>query len=535
MQSGGIQQVELVFLLLLLFVAVFGYLAQKLRLPYPIVLVIAGTLLSFIPGIPKISLNPDLIFLVVLPPLLYSAAWLTSWREFSYNLISILSLAFGLVGFTVFGVAAGTHWLLPGFDWRIGFVLGAVIAPTDALAATSIGKRVGLPRPIVDVLEGESLVNDASGLLALEFGIAMVVRNQQPTVSEGFLRLGYLIVVGIVVGLLAGWIVYHVEKRIEHAPIEIALSIFVPYAAYLTANSMNASGVLAVIACGLFLSRKSSEFFSPTVRLQVLAVWDSLTFILNGLVFVLIGLQLPYVLAGIREYSLRQLLLYGALFSVFVIILRIVWVFPGTYVSRLIRSHILHQKRFFPKARGILIVGWTGMRGVISLAAAIALPQTLENGQPFAQRNLIIFLTFSVIFVTLVLQGLTLPALVRALGFAATSERNEEEESARREMLQAALAHLRASRDKHGEEFSVVYDDIENHYEHRLHAVSGEEAQEPGDSAKHSKHTRLVREMLIVERQTALRLRNENRINDETLRQLERELDLRESNPDHAL
>ena len=309
MQNGGIQQVELVFLLLLLFVALFGYLAQKLKLPYPIVLVIAGTLLGFVPGIPKISLNPDLIFLVVLPPLLYSAAWLTSWREFSYNFVSILFLAFGLVGFTVFAVAYGIHYLLPDFDWRVGFVLGAVIAPTDALAATSIAKRVGLPRAIVDVLEGESLINDASGLLALEFGIAMLIRNDQPTVSEGFFRLAYLIIVGIAVGLVAGWIVYRIERRIEHAPIEIALSIFVPYATYLTANSMKASGVLAVIACGLFLSRKSSEFFSPTVRLQAFAVWDSLTFILNGFVFVLIGLQLPYVLAGIHEYSMRQLLL----------------------------------------------------------------------------------------------------------------------------------------------------------------------------------------------------------------------------------
>jgi Na+/H+ antiporter len=535
MQNGGIQQVQLVFLLLLLFVALFGYLAQKLKLPYPIVLVIAGTLLGFVPGIPKISLNPDLIFLVVLPPLLYSAAWLTSWREFSYNFISILFLAFGLVGFTVFGVAYGVHYLLPDFDWRVGFVLGAVIAPTDALAATSIAKRVGLPRAIVDVLEGESLINDASGLLALEFGIAMVIRNDQPTVSEGLFRLTYLIVVGIAVGLLAGWIVNRIERRIEHAPIEIALSIFVPYATYLTANRMNASGVLAVIACGLFLSRKSSEFFSSTVRLQAFAVWDSLTFILNGLVFVLIGLQLPYVLAGIHEYSIRQLLLYGAIFSVFVILLRMSWIFPGTYIARFVRSSIFHQKRVFPRARAILIAGWTGMRGAVSLAAAIALPQMLGNGQPFAQRNLIIFLTFSVIFVTLVLQGLTLPPLVRALGFASTPERNEEEESARRQMIQTALAYLRTSREAHEDEFAAVYDDLENHYGHRLHALSGEETEQPADSANHRKHTELVRELLAVERQTAVRLRNENRINDDTLRQLEHELDLRESSPDQAV
>jgi Na+/H+ antiporter len=533
--GGGIQQVELVFLLLLLFVALFGYLAQKLKLPYPIVLVVAGTLLGFVPGIPMISLNPDVIFLVVLPPLLYSAAWLTSWREFSYNFLSILFLAFGLVGFTVFGVAYGIHYLLPDFDWRVGFVLGAIIAPTDALAATSIAKRVGLPRAIVDVLEGESLINDASGLLALEFGIAMVVRNQQPTVSDGLFRLTYLIVVGIVVGLIVGWVVFRVEKYIENAPIEIAFSIFIPYAVYLTANKLNASGVLAVIACGLFLSRKSSEFFSPTVRLQAFAVWDSLTFILNGLVFVLIGLQLPYVLAGIHEYSMRQLLLYGALFSVFVILLRMAWIFPGTYIARFIRSSILHQKRVFPKPRAILIVGWTGMRGAVSLAAAIALPQMLSNGQPFAQRNLIIFLTFSVIFVTLVLQGLTLPPLVRALGFASSPQRNEEEDSARRAMLRAALAHLRASRKTQGEKFSVVYDDLENHYEHRLRAVSEEEGEQHDDAGNHQKHTALIRELLAIERQTAIRLRDQGLINDDTLRQLEHELDLRESSPDQAV
>jgi Na+/H+ antiporter len=472
---------------------------------------------------------------VVLPPLLYSAAWLTSWREFSYNFISILFLAFGLVGFTVFGVAYGIHFLLPHFDWRVGFVLGAVIAPTDALAATSIAKRVGLPRAIVDVLEGESLLNDASGLLALEFGIAMVIRNDQPSISEGLFRLAYLIVVGIAVGLVAGWIVTYIEKYIDHAAIEIAISIFIPYATYLTANRLNASGVLAVIACGLFLSRKSSQFFSPTVRLQAFAVWDSLTFILNGLVFVLIGLQLPYVLAGIQEFSMRQLLLYGAIFSAFVILLRMIWIFPGTYIARFVRSSILHQKRVFPKARAILIAGWSGMRGAVSLAAAIALPQMLDNGQPFVQRNLIIFLTFSVIFVTLVLQGLTLPPLVRALGFASTPQRNEEEESARREMIQAGLVHLRTSREAHDNEFAAVYDDLENHYEHRLHAVSQEETAESGDSAKHQKHTELVRELLVVERQTAVRLRNQNRINDETLRQLEHELDLRETSPDHAV
>lgn len=530
MDGSSIRAVELVFLLLLLFVVVFGYLAQKLRLPYPIVLVVAGTLLGFAPGIPSIKLDPDLVFFVVLPPLLYSAAWLISWRDFSYHMVSILLLAFGLVGFTVFGVAAVAHWLFPGFDWRLGVVLGAVIAPTDALAATTIAKRIGLPKQIVDILEGESLVNDASGLLALEFGIALVVNNQAPTLSVGILRMAYLVVVGIAIGLISGWIVDRVERRIDHAPIEIAISIFVPYATYLTADAAHSSGVLAVVACGLFLSRRSSEFFSPSVRLQAWAVWESLTFILNGLVFVILGLQLPYILGAIHDFTLPHLVVYGFLFSVLVILLRIIWVFPGAFLAQFIRSHLLHQQHYKPTANGILIVGWTGMRGVIALAAALALPEVMENGQAFPQRDLIIFLAFSVILVTLVLQGLTLPPLVRALGLAVVPGPDSEEEAARREILQAALAHLENARAKDEGQFEPLYDDLRGHYETQLTALS-EDRQEEMESATayHHKHERLVRDLLRVQRQTAVRLRNEDHINDEVLRKLERELDLREA------
>jgi CPA1 family monovalent cation:H+ antiporter len=530
MNGGTIHEVEIVFLFLLLFVVVFGYLAQRLRLPYPIVLVIAGTLLGFVPRIPSIKLDPDLVFFVVLPPLLYSAGWLTSWREFSYNLVNIMLLAFGLVAFTVFGVAAGAHWLFPGFDWRIGFVLGAVIAPTDALAATTIAKRIGLPKRIVHLLEGESLVNDASGLLALEFGIAMVYSNQAPSVSAGLWRLAYLIVAGIAVGVITGWIVDRVERQIDHGPIEIAISIFVPYAAYLTAEFFRSSGVLAVVVCGLYLSRRSSEFFSPSVRLQAWAVWDSLTFILNGLVFVILGLQLPHILGAIHDYSMRQLLLYGGLFSGLVILLRMVWAFPGAVLAHLIRTRILHHKDLVFIPKGVLIVGWTGMRGVVALAAAISLPQVLENGQPFVQRDLIIFLAFSVIFVTLVLQGLTLPPLVRALGLAGTDGRNIEEESARRQMLEAALAYLHRSPEQDGPELEAFYEDLAGHYQHRLAAISAEDDNEnTGTITDHRRHQQLVRESLRVERQTAVRLRNERQINDDTLRELERELDLRET------
>src|SRR5690242_9606777 len=259
MAGVGVHAVELVFLLLLLFVVAFGALARKLAVPYPIVLVIGGLLLSLVPGIPRVTLNPDIVFFVILPPLLYSAAWLTSWREFSYNLVSILFLAFGLVLFTVLGVAFAGPWLVSGFDWRMGFVLGAVVAPTDAIAATSIARQIGMPKRIVDILEGESLVNDASGLLALEFGVAMLVRGETATISGGVERLIYLTAAGLAVGLLIGLIVNWVERRIDHGPIEIALSIMVPYVAYLAADRIHASGVLAVVACGLYLSRKSAS------------------------------------------------------------------------------------------------------------------------------------------------------------------------------------------------------------------------------------------------------------------------------------
>lgn len=526
----GIHGIELVFLLLLLFVVLFGALAEKLKTPYPIVLVIAGLLLSFIPAIPRITLSPDLVFLVVLPPLLYSAAWSTSWRDFRYNMVSIFSLAFALVGFTVVAVAKVTPWLLPEFDWRMGVVLGAVVAPTDAIAATSIARRVGLPKRVMDVLEGESLVNDATALLALDFGLAMLAGGPVPTVSSGVTKLLYLVIVGIGVGLVLAEIVHGIEHKIDHAPIEVALSILTPYAAYLAAESLHASGVMAVVTCGLYLSRKSSHFFSPDVRLQAWAVWESLTYVLNGLVFVLIGLQLPYVLEAIRGIGKTSLFLYAASFTVFLILLRMVWVFPGAHFSYFIRRRLLHQREGTPRARQIFIVGWTGMRGVISLAAALALPQMVA-GRPFMQRNIIIFLAFSVILVTLVLQGLTLPPLIRALGMSGLGDTEEEEKQARRTILQAALTFLETARKADGQsEFDGIFDDLEEHYRHRLTVLGDDPTGADGYGPNHyRRHIDLSRDLLKVERSTAVQLRNEGRINDELLRKFERELDLEDS------
>ncbi len=284
--TSGVEGASAVFLVLLLFVVVFALLARRLHTPYPIVLVVAGLALSLVPGRPTIELNPDVVFYVVLPPLLYAAAWATSWREFSHNLVSIVSLACGLVTFTIVGVSVVAHWLFPGFDWRLGVILGAVVAPTDAIAATAIATRIGLPRRIADLLEGESLVNDATGLLAVEFGLALAMGNESPTVAAGLLRFGYLVVGGLGVGVVVAAAVDWLERRIDDGPIEIAISLLVPYAAYLGAETIHASGVLAVVACGLLLSRRSAEFFSPSVRLQIYAVWSAIVFILNGVVFV---------------------------------------------------------------------------------------------------------------------------------------------------------------------------------------------------------------------------------------------------------
>jgi len=526
MSGLTLQTTQIILLILLLSVVAFAALARKLQTPYPIILVIGGLVLGFVPGMPKVPLDPELIFFVVLPPLLYSAAWNTSWKDFRHNLVSIALLAIGLVAFTVLAVAVVAPFLLPGFDWRIGFVLGAVVATTDSIAATSIAKRIGLPKRIVDLLEGESLVNDATGLLALEFGTALVVYRQNPTITSALWQLVYLSVTGIVVGLLLGRIVEWVELRIDDGPIEIAISIFVPYSAYLAGELIHASGVLTVVTAGLYLGRKSSRFFSPSVRLQSNAVWNALTFILNGLVFVTIGLQLPYVLGEIRGLQRTELLMYGGLFSAFLILLRLLWTFPAASVAYLIRTRVLHQDETWPGPRQVFVVGWTGMRGVIALAAAISLPQMLANGTGFPQRSLIIFLTFSVILVTLILQGLTLPPLIRMLGLAGERGTECEVDEARRLVLEAALKYLDESRGESSGS-SEVYDDLAQHYRHRLASLECiPDHIYPHSPDQDARYLDVSRDVVNVERETVLRLRHEGRISNEIWREIERELDL---------
>jgi monovalent cation/hydrogen antiporter len=539
MQAVGlIHNVELVILLLMIFVTALAAMAKKWQTPYPIVLVIGGLLLSFIPRVPHVVLDPDMVFLVILPPLLFSAAYETSWRDFRFNLVSITMLAFGLVGFTVVGVAFAAPWILPGFDRRMGLVLGAVLSTTDAIAATAIARRVGLPKPITDVLEGESLVNDATGLLALEFATVLLVSGRTLGVGQSVLHLAYLVFGSIAIGLLAGVVIHLFIRRIEDAAIEITISLIAPYFAYLAAETAHASGVMATVACGLYLGHKSSLYFSTGARLTGKAVWDTLTFILNGFVFILIGLQLPYILPRLRAEGIARLEVYGLVLSVLLIALRLIWMFPGAMVANIVRRKLLHQNVPMPNPRAVFIVGWTGMRGVVALAAAISLPLVLDNGDPFPQRDLMIFLTFSVILVTLVLQGLTLPPLIRRLGLSGNSGRHAGEQQARQAMIGAAIAYLEQSRDIDDDGLGPMYDDLIRQQRRRLEMLDGNSTDEAGSHQAYQERYRDVQRLTQgVQRATILHLFNHHEINEDVLRRLEYELDLTEArsiDPEHG-
>ncbi|PRY04470.1 Na+/H+ antiporter [Paraburkholderia sp. BL25I1N1] len=529
----GVRQAETIFFLLLLLIIGFGALARRLEIAYPIVLVVAGVLISFIPGLPKFTLNPDIVFLMLLPPLLFHAAWQTSWREFHYNIVSILMLAIGLVIFTVLGVALASLSLFTLFTWRTGIVLGAIVAPTDALAATSIARRVGLSGRATHVLEGESLVNDATGLLALELGLAIVLGGHTPTVAQASMHFVWLTVAGIGTGVAVAWVVRQCEKFLDDGPIEITLSLVTPYVAYFVAEEVGASGVLAVVACGLYFGRHSSEFFSHGVRLQAVAVWKALDFVLNGLAFVLIGLQLPTVLAGLHHYGTGVLFAYASGFSALVIALRLIWVYPGAYLSYVIRRRVFKQQEQLPSLKALFIVGWTGMRGVVSLAAAMSLPELMSDGRQFAARDLIIFLTFSTILVTLVLQGFSLPPLIRLLGFNKKSEPDHEEHEARRLMIAAALAHLTEREKRHSDdpEMTRLLRKMKRRQQSRLILLRAQ-ADVNAKPFSHARFRELSREILRIERSTAIALRNEGKINDILLRRLENELDLSQSRID---
>jgi len=517
-----------IILILLLAVAVLAIVARRIGVPYPILLVLGGALLGFVPGLPQIELAPDLVFLIFLPPLLYSDGWLTSWRDFRADLRNIGLLSIGLVIATTVIVAVVAHALIPAFTWPAAFVLGAVVSPTDAVAATAIAQRVGLPRRLVTIVEGESLVNDATGLVVYRFAVAAVATGAFSLVMAGA-RFVEVSVGGVAIGLAVGWLITWLERHLNDSPVEITISFLAPFAAYIPAEALGVSGVLAAVAAGLYAGRQSPRVFSPTSRLQTEIVWEVVIYLMNGLLFILIGLQLRTLLALMPGESPATLLGYGALVSLAVILVRLVWVFPGAYLPRFLFPTV-RKRDPYPSWHTVAVLGWMGMRGVVSLAAALALPDTLASGGHFTARPLIIFLTFCVILATLVVQGLTLPSLIRWLGVGGDDSAGREEQLARLETARAAIARIT---ELEGAEWvtaeSISY--LRSLHEHRGHRYDSDGDQEEAerDRLVDSATRRLKREVLEAERSALLRLRDSGAINDEVRRRIERELDLQDA------
>jgi Na+/H+ antiporter len=517
-----------IFVGLLLSVAVLAMLARRFHVPYPIFFVFGGLFLGWVPGLPHLALSPELVFLFVLPPLLFPAALFTSWRDFRANLRPISLLAIGLVLFTTVSVAYLAHYFM-GLPLAAGFVLGAIISPPDAIAATAIAQRLKVPRRVVTILEGESLVNDATALVAYRFALAAIVSGSFSLAKAG----GLFVIVaagGILVGLAVGWMAQQFHKRVDDAPIEITVSLLTPFIAYMAAERMGVSGVLAVVAAGMYLGWRLPELLTFKTRLQGGPFWEMVEFLLNGFVFVLIGLQLPDVLRALAGHDtpIPRLVLDALVISLAVILIRIVWVFPATYLPRLIFKKLCRHDPY-PDWRHVTIVAWTGMRGVVSLAAALAIPLTVD-GSPFPGRDLILFLTFVVILATLVVQGLSLPVLIQRLGIKDDGSIEKEERAARLSANQAALARLNTI----GEQDPAKADALQRlrvEYEDHIRQLEGAEPESAGTTLRlfSSEFERLSLEALLVELRTILELRNQSVINDEVLRRIQQDIDLAEA------
>ena len=519
-----------IFVGLLLAVAVLALVARKLTIPYPILFVVGGLLLGLIPKLPKVRLDPQLVFLFVLPPLLYPAALFTSWRDFRANLRPIALLAIGLVLFTTVSVAYLAHYFMD-LPLAAGFVLGAIISPPDAIAATAIADRLKVPRRIVTILEGESLVNDATALVAYRFAVVAVVTGSF-SLAHASVQFFVVGIGGILVGLAVGWLAEQFHKRVDDAPIEITVSLLTPFVAYLAAERFGFSGVLAVVTAGLYLGMRMPELLSFRTRLRGGPVWEMVEFLLNGFVFILIGLQLPEVVSALSGHSIPvdRLVWYALLISLAVIVIRILWVFPATYLPRLVFKKVCRHDPY-PPWRHVTIVAWTGMRGVVSLAAALALPLTLRDGTPpFPGRDLILFLTFVVILATLVLQGLSLPPLIRWLGIQDDRSMEREEREARLKANQAALTRLNEIAERDAAKDDALQR-LRVEYEDHIRQVEGAEPEIAGIPLRlfSSEYERLSHEALQIERVTIIKLRNQDVISDEVLRRIQRDIDLAEA------
>jgi CPA1 family monovalent cation:H+ antiporter len=519
---------ELLVLLILGAVLVLIVVADRADVPYPILLVVGGCALGFAPGVPNVTLDPDIVLLIVLPPLLYSASFFSSLRELRTNLRPISFLAVGLVLATTAVVAVTAHALIPGMGWGPAVVLGAVVSPTDPVAAIAIAERLSVPRRVLTVMEGESLINDASALVAYRVAVVAVVSGSFSLLDAGG-RFVLNVVAGAAIGLAVGWLVAQLRRRIDNPPVEMAISVATAYFAYIPAQQVGVSGVVAAVTVGVYLGWLGPQLVAPSTRMQLFGVWEVLTFFLNCFLFVMIGLQLPAILDGLSGSSTGKLILYAAVVSAAVILTRIVWVPVFAYLPRRL-SRRVRERDPYPPWRHMALTAWTGMRGAVSLAAALALPLMTDAGHPFPMRDLIVFLTFSVIVATLLLQGLTLPPLIRWLDVHDDQEVRSEAK-ARLKAAKAAVARVEELRDEPWTRDDTM-DRLRQMYEYRTRRFSAR-FREPEDGedyeARADQYQRALREVLQAQREAIVRMRDDGVISSETMHRIERDLDLEDS------
>lgn len=523
----------LLILALFFAMALLYLLSQRLKVSYPIFLVIGGLAISFIPGIPQIALHPDIVFLLFLPPLLFEAAWYTSWNDFWKWKRSISLLGFGLVLITSLMIAYFSVSIIPGFTLALGFLLGGIISPPDAVAATSVLKGLNMPRRGLAILEGESLVNDAASLTVFRFAI-VAVSTGEFVLQKATTDFVVLSIMGVIIGLVIAHILYFVLRFwAKSSNITTPITLIAPYLTYIVAEEFHWSGVLAVVSCGLFLSFRSGDFLNYHTRLQAKEVWATVGFLLNGFVFILIGLELPVIIAGLGDYSKEEAIKYGLLISALVIVIRIVVVYLSAFIPRWL-SPAIRKKEHSPGLKLPFIIGWAGMRGVVSLASALAIPLVMENGEAFPHRNLILFITFVVILITLVFQGLTLPFLLKLLKVEETEDRVSEEEQLemiRVQLSKECVSYLDENYQKEMNEFET----ISRVKEQLIRSITATERTLNEQSKKEQLasvrklYKRIMLELIEVRRNNLNELGALKKYDDEILRDLEHNLDLEEA------
>jgi monovalent cation/hydrogen antiporter len=519
------------FLIFLLVICVVAYLARRIKIATPIAFVLAGMALALVPGLPTFQIPPDLILLLFLPPLLTEAAYFTSLRDFKANLRPILQLAIGLVVATCIVTAYLLNWLVPGIGLAAGFVLGAIISPPDAVAAFSMTREVKIPRRLMIILEGESLVNDATGLVLYKFAVAAVVLGTF-SLQEASLHFVWMVVSGLGIGWLLGWTYMRLFPHIKEMSVEILSTFLVPYISYILVESLHGSGVLAVVITGLTVGWYAPQRFTPAFRVPAKAVWDMVSFVLNGIVFLLIGLHFPGLLARLHNYPTAGLVSLAGAISGAAIAVRFVWVYTLAYGVRYVFAGI-RRKDPYPTWENVFIIAWTGMRGVVSLATALALPLILADGSPFIHRDLIIFLAFSVILVTLVLQGISLPWLVKKLSLTYEMIGLYEKWRAQKEAAENAMQKLNELR-KDQSVNSAAFDRILSHYRDRLESLGDGPntpltLHEPPSAENHpliQMENRIWETVLDAEREAVICLRQTFKISDEVMHEILRDIDL---------